>query len=112
MWTVISVCFVIVTSIYGIAEILRELWLWLSRPKDDPPGFTVVILKDGIFKEQLYFYEEYLAWESRKRFSGIIAVTSYLNEENLKIATEIINSKHNIMTEKEAVNLFSAGKNI
>lgn len=98
MWTVISVCFIIITSIYGITEILRELWLWIVRPKDNPPGYTVVVLKNNIFKEQLRLYEERLAWESSKNFSGIIAVTSYLNEENLESAIKIINDRHNITT--------------
>lgn len=113
MWTILSVCFITVTSIYGITEILREFWLWFTRPKEDPPGFTVVILKNDIFKEQLYFYEESLSWESRKRFLGIIAVTGNLNEKNKKEAKEIIASKHNIISEKEALDiLFPKGKDV
>lgn len=107
MWTVISVCFLIVTSIYGITELLRELWLWLIRPKESTPSFITVVLKDGIFAEQLMLYEEYLAWESNKRVSGIIAITTYLSEENRKAATELINKKHNIMAEDEALKYFT-----
>ncbi len=107
MWTVVSVCFLVITSIYGITELLRAFWLWLTKPKDCAPGFITVILKDGIFAEQLMFYEEYLIWENRKQFSGIIAITSYLNEENRKAATKLIDEKHNVMAESEALKDFT-----
>lgn len=78
----------------------------MIRPKGDPPGFTVVILKDDIFKEQLGFALEHLSWEKRKNLSGIIAVDSALSEENKKILKQIINDRPNVTLLNDALCMF------
>ncbi|MBQ4154419.1 MAG: hypothetical protein IJE01_04365 [Clostridia bacterium] len=107
MWTVLSVSFIVVTSIYGITEILRELWLYFLRPKNSPPGFTVLLLKEDIFKEQLRFAMEHLSWERPKNFSGLIVIDTDLSEKSKKELSLIINNNHNIMRIEEASLLFS-----
>ncbi len=96
MWTVFSVCTVLILAIYGITEILKRLWIWLLNPKDSPPTFLTLILKDDIYKEQLRFAEEYLSWEGEKLFSGILVVDKFLSDENKSTLNDIINKKHNI----------------
>ena len=96
MWTVFSVCTVLILAIYGITELLKRLWIWLLNPKDSPPLFFALILKDDIFKEQIRLAEEFLSWEGEKLFSGILVVDNFLSEENKIILNDIINKKHNI----------------
>lgn len=84
--------------IFGLTELLREFWTWLLRPKGAPPSFFTVILKDDIFKDQLRFAEEYISWEGKKTFAGILAVDSFLSKENKEELKKIVNKKYNIAT--------------
>lgn len=102
MWTVLSVSFIVITSIYGITELLRELWLYILRPKNSPPVFTVLILKEDIYKEQIRFAMEHLSWERPKNFSGLIVIDSSLSDKSKEELKNIINNHHNIMHFDEA----------
>ncbi len=78
MWMVISVCFLVLTSLIGITELLRQLWLFVLRPKEDPPRMLVVFLQSGIAVSQIRSAMEYLSWEREESISGIVAVTDRL----------------------------------
>ena len=68
MWLVLSVCFVTVTAILGITEILRRFWLFIMRPKGTLPAIMVISLKEDVAVQQLRYALEFLSWEKRAIF--------------------------------------------
>ena len=69
MWLVLSVCFVTVTAILGITEILRRFWLFIMRPKGTLPAIMVISLKEDVAVQQLRYALEFLSWEKKGDFS-------------------------------------------
>lgn len=97
MWTVTAVCLVVITSVFGITELLRRFWLFLMRPKDDPPKGMLIFLKDDICFEQLHSATEYLAWEGKKQFFFISAIDCGLSEKNKKAVANLVNKSPDII---------------
>lgn len=97
MWTVISVCFIVIISLVGVTELLRKFWLFLMRPKEDPPRVMVVFLKEGIAVQQLRFSAEYLSWENGKTFCAVAAVDTGLSEESRRDVEKIVNSRSDMI---------------
>lgn len=84
LWTVLTACFIILVSVVGIAELLRLVWLYLMRPKDDPPRILVVFLKDGIALQQLRSAIEYVSWEGQNFFGKIALIDDALSSREKK----------------------------
>ena len=84
MWTVVSVCLIVITSMVGVTEILRSVWLRLMRPKEDPPKMMVVFLKDDIAVAQLNSAMEQLTWEGLGAFNLIVGIDCGLSEHSKK----------------------------
>ena len=80
MWTVISVSLIVIASMVGVTEILRTVWLWLMRPKEDPPKTMVVFLKDNIAISQLNSAMEQLTWDGLSSFNLIVGIDCGLSE--------------------------------
>lgn len=97
MWLVLSVCFVVVTSVVGITELLRKLWLSLLRPREDPARVMVVFLKNDICVQQLRSAMEYLAWEGDRQFCCVAAVDCGLSEENRRLIAAIADQNSNVV---------------
>ena len=103
MCTVITVCFAVVMMIYGITELLRRIWLYFTRPKDDPPRVMTVFLKSGIYAAQLRSAIEYLSWENENLFKCIAAVDCGLTDEEREKAKAIADQHYNIVFGKDAL---------
>ena len=81
LWTVLTACFIILVSVIGITELLRLLWLYLMRPKEDPPRMLVVVLREGIALQQLRSAVEYISWEGHRWFGSIALVDDGISAE-------------------------------
>ncbi|MBQ3088038.1 MAG: hypothetical protein IJC36_00210 [Clostridia bacterium] len=97
MWMIISVCFVTVTAILGITEILRRFWLFIMRPKDSPSAIMVVYLKEDIAIQQLRYAIEFISWEKQGDFSLLAVVTNRLSEETFLKVKKIIDSRNDVI---------------
>mgnify|MGYP003297214811 CR=1 FL=1 len=84
MWTVISVCLIVIVSMVGVTEILRTIWLYLMRPKEDPPKIMVVFLKESIAIQQLNSAMEQLTWEGLRSFNLIAGIDCGLSDKTKK----------------------------
>lgn len=90
MWTVFLVCLIVITSMVGVTELLRSLWLYLMRPKEDPSRVMLVFLKEGIAVQQLRSAMEYITWEGQKSFCRIAAIDCGLSEDSRNAVIKII----------------------
>ena len=97
MWMIISVCFVTVTAILGITEILRRFWLFIMRPKDSPSAIMVVYLKEDIAIQQLRYAIEFISWEKQGDFSLLAVVTNRLSEETFLKVKKRIDSRNDVI---------------
>lgn len=102
MWTVISVTFIVITSILGITEILRTLWLYLMRPKDSPPSVMVIFLKEDVAVQQLRYAAEYISWENRKNFLAVAAMDTGLTDETKEKIQKIVNNRSDMIFGEKA----------
>jgi len=97
MWTVITVCFITFTSILGITEILRRLWLFLMCPKEAPLSAMVVYLKEDIAIQQLRYALEFISWERRGDFSYLAVVTEKLSEKTFSQVEKIVKNRNDVI---------------
>ena len=97
MWTVISVCFIVLTSILGITEMLRRFWLFLMRPKDAPLAIMVINLKEDIAVQQLRYALEFISWEKQGDFSMLAVVTDGLGKKTFNEVKKIVNSRNDVI---------------
>lgn len=104
MWTVISICLIILTSVLGITQMLKSLWLWLIRPREDPSRVLLIFLRDDICIEQMKSALEYISWESNRTICCVAAVDSCLSDENKKKVAEFANGSSMIVVGQEAIN--------
>lgn len=88
MWTVFVIAAVVAVAMIGVTELLRRVWLFLLRPKDDPQRLIVVFLKKDIALQQLRSALEYISWDGGGHFCGVVAVTSDIDG---KEKTDILN---------------------
>ena len=102
MWLVISVCFITVTAILGITEIIRRFWLFIMCPKDSTPFVLVVKLKEGIAVQQLRYALEFLSWEKQGYFSSVAVITTELKPETEKEIRKIANHRKDVFIHNEA----------
>ena len=97
MWTVISVSFVVITSVLGITEMLRRFWLFLMRPKENPSGIMVIRLRDDIAIQQVRYAFEFISWEKRGDFSAVAVITSGLSEKTTEDIMKIARDRNDII---------------
>ena len=101
MWIIISMVFVVITSILGITELLRMLWFYTVRPREDLPYLLKVFLKKDIFVQQIRAALEYTSWESTKNFRGITLNTNELSEKELSVVKKMVEENDRIFLENQ-----------
>lgn len=74
MWEATVIGLAVVVFVFGLTELLRLLWLYLLRPKGDPPRVLVVFLKSGICLQQLRSAQEFADFEGGGCVGGILAL--------------------------------------
>lgn len=97
MWLVLSVCFVTVTAILGITEILRRFWLFIMRPKGTNPAIMVISLKEDVAVQQLRYALEFLSWERRGYFSSVAVNTTELSDKTYNEIKKIANNRNDVI---------------
>lgn len=97
MWLVLSVCFVTVTAILGITEILRRVWLFMMRPKGTPPAVMVVNLKEDVAVQQLRYALEFLSWEKKGDFSSVAVITNGLSDKTYNDIKKIAKDRNDVI---------------
>lgn len=97
MWIVISTVIITLMTIAGITGLLQQLWLFLMRPKGDPPRMLVVFLKNDICVQQLRAAMEQLRWDGNSEVGVIAAVDCGIDEASKEICERIANEQHNVI---------------
>ena len=97
MWLVLSVCFVTVTAILGITEILRRFWLFIMRPKGTLPAIMVISLKEDVAVQQLRYALEFLSWERKGDFSSVAVLTTELSDKTYNEIKKIADNRNDVI---------------
>ena len=97
MWLVLSVCFVTITAILGITELLRRFWLYIMRPKESPPFLLVIKLKEDIAVQQIWYALEFCSWEKKGDFSAVAVIANELSAETNEKIKKIIKERNDII---------------
>lgn len=97
MFAALIVGFGAVVFVFGLTELLRMLWLYLLRPKEDPPRVLTVFLKSGICMQQLRHASEFIQWEGHRTFWGILALDCGLSEKERQAVQRYANESSRVL---------------
>ncbi len=89
MWIIVFSVAVCLFAILGLTFLLEGLWLYIMRPKSDPPRTQVLYLKPETAVQQLRAAIEEYRWEGGGRIGVIAAVDCGLGEEEKNSCREI-----------------------
>lgn len=79
---------VLVLCILGLAEVLHSIKLFLVTSKQKRLTYSVIILSNNTFNQQIRYVYEQRRWLGRKYADYIIAINDFLNAANQEIALQ------------------------
>lgn len=95
MSEIIFSLFLLVPAMLGIAEIMHLIKLYLIERNNSLSPYIIIILKNETANEQILSVVENYRWQGEKYAENIIAVNSFLSEENQEIYADLAR-KHNL----------------
>lgn len=103
MFAAFLIGFAVVFFVFGLTEFLRMFWLYLLRPKGDPPRVLTVFLKSGICMQQLRHASEFIKWEGFRTFWGVLALDCGLSEAERHLVQRYANESSFVLFGEQAL---------
>ena len=89
MFEVIFCFLMLVPTMLGIAELIHMLKSSIINKKGKIFSYIVVVLENETAVSQLLYQIEKYKWQGNRYAQNIVAINSYLDEENEKLCGEI-----------------------